>query len=565
MSQITWMAKRLQELELLVSDSRSVIESAETPAPKLAPSPVSPESTSNSVEAQGPAPELPDLNVDANGRYIYYGSTSALEHPFSEVDADHTSEYEKSEARTNLVTSALHSRRMEEISMGNAALRVDIPRELVDQLLNTHWTWIHPVFMFIYRPAFMRDMGSGGKYFSQLLLSVMCCHSTRFTKKELAAQLLMRVHLLLGEQIQDNISIPTVQALLQLSARQVGQGAVSQGWLYSGIAFRMAIDLGLFNKTDPTTCSAEDREIRKRLAWSCFCWDKAMSLYLGRMPALREPPMVDLTLLDDFAEHELWQPYYGADGDTLKNYPETPCYTVSCFISLCRLSVIINDIILGLYSGRKPENVGTLVRNMRHQLELWWVTLPAHLRIETSNLPAILPPPHIISLNIFYHTSIILLHRPFRSAPDCRTNCRQASQAVESIVVGYGNTFGFNRIPYLMSYCIYTAATIVMEDLKDGFSGDRERIEMFLEALECAKVSCPGIQQSIDIIRRNLSPTMPTSNPVMIPNYIQAHPVMDPSIPTFPFLPMEGMAAGDYGMLSSNQPYFATFTNSFQE
>jgi hypothetical protein len=47
---------------------------------------------------------------------------------------------------------------MEEISLGNAALRVDIPRELVNQLLNTHWTWIHPVFMFIYRPAFMRKL-----------------------------------------------------------------------------------------------------------------------------------------------------------------------------------------------------------------------------------------------------------------------------------------------------------------------------------------------------------------------------------------------------------------------
>jgi hypothetical protein len=95
-----------------------------------------------------------------------------LEHPFSEVDADHTSEYEKSEARTNLVTSALHSRRMEEISMGNAALRVDIPRELVDQLLNTHWTWIHPVFMFIYRPAFMRKLQKKPPYFPTDILTV---------------------------------------------------------------------------------------------------------------------------------------------------------------------------------------------------------------------------------------------------------------------------------------------------------------------------------------------------------------------------------------------------------
>lgn len=104
-----------------------------------------------------------------------------------------------------------------------------------------------------------------------------------------------------------------------------------------------------------------------------------------------------------------------------------------------------------------------------------------------------------------------------------------------------------------------------MEDLKDGYPGDRERIDMFLEALEAAKISCPGIQQSIDIIRRNISPNIPTTNQMMIQNYMQTHPVMDPSIPTFPYLAMDGMAAGDYGMLSSHQPYFATFTNSFQE
>jgi hypothetical protein len=117
-------------------------------------------------------------------------------------------------------------------------------------------------------------MGSGGKYFSKFLLSVMCCHSTRFTKKDLASQLLMRVRLLMGTEIQDNISIPTIQALLQFSARELGQGSVAQGWCYSGVAFRMASDLGLFNKNDPATYTAEDREIRKRLAWSCFCWDK---------------------------------------------------------------------------------------------------------------------------------------------------------------------------------------------------------------------------------------------------------------------------------------------------
>jgi hypothetical protein len=40
-------------------------------------------------------------------------------------------------------------------------------------------------------------------------------------------------------------SIPTVQALLLLSAQECGQGNLSQAWLYSGMAFRLLVDLGI--------------------------------------------------------------------------------------------------------------------------------------------------------------------------------------------------------------------------------------------------------------------------------------------------------------------------------
>jgi hypothetical protein len=56
------------------------------------------------------------------------------------------------------------------------------------------------------------------------------------------------------------------------------------------MAFRIAIDLGIHLPSDKLrgyvrTLNAEDIEIRKRLFWSCYTWDKAISLYLGRMPA----------------------------------------------------------------------------------------------------------------------------------------------------------------------------------------------------------------------------------------------------------------------------------------
>lgn len=78
-------------------------------------------------------------------------------------------------------------------------------------------------------------------------------------------------------------------------------------WLYSGIAFRMAIDLGIHLHSDKLrlyvkSLSPEDIEIRKRLFWSCYTWDKAISLYCGRMPAFT-PPME--TTIPQFSEYSI--------------------------------------------------------------------------------------------------------------------------------------------------------------------------------------------------------------------------------------------------------------------
>lgn len=56
----------------------------------------------------------------------------------------------------------------------------------------------------------------------------------------------------------------------------------------------MAIDLGIHLPSDKLseyvkTLTPEDIEIRKRLYWSCYTWDKAISLYCGRMPAFTPP------------------------------------------------------------------------------------------------------------------------------------------------------------------------------------------------------------------------------------------------------------------------------------
>lgn len=103
------------------------------------------------------------------------------------------------------------------------------------------------------------------------------------------------------EELSNGIcTIPTVQTLLLLSAQECGFGNAAQAWTYSGLAFRLLDHLGICVDGDrylgSVPLSEEDVEIRHRLFWSCYNWDKMMSLYLGRSPSMQRsavsPPHV---------------------------------------------------------------------------------------------------------------------------------------------------------------------------------------------------------------------------------------------------------------------------------
>lgn len=59
-------------------------------------------------------------------------------------------------------------------------------------------------------------------------------------------------------------------------------------WKHTGIAFRMAQDLGFqrdpkhWISHDTSLATEEDLEIRRRIFWGCYTSDKLISLILGR-------------------------------------------------------------------------------------------------------------------------------------------------------------------------------------------------------------------------------------------------------------------------------------------
>jgi len=142
-----------------------------------------------------------------------------------------------------------------------------------------------------------------GPYYSDTLLNAILSHSVRWCKTEpkigplLEAfdggqQFFQRALQGLYDSLKMGyVNIPTIQALLLLSAQECGRGNRSQAWLYSGMAFRLLDDLGITIDSSKYSGSVqfsdEDIEIRNRLFWSCYFWDKLVSLYFGRSPAMQ--------------------------------------------------------------------------------------------------------------------------------------------------------------------------------------------------------------------------------------------------------------------------------------
>lgn len=72
----------------------------------------------------------------------------------------------------------------------------------------------------------------------------------------------------------------------------------------------------------------------------------------------------------------------------------------------------------------------------------------------------------------------------------------------------YGQTFNFEKQSYLISYCVYTAATIEVQQVHDrdpaASARATDRLCTILKMLETEAKQTPGIRRSVDIIKSRL-------------------------------------------------------------
>ncbi|RAH53130.1 CHA4 activatory protein [Aspergillus piperis CBS 112811] len=469
----------------------------------------------------------------------YFGATSRFR-GLSDHKEVHDGQTQKKESEVRatelyhrrwLSSNARFQASWERTAYENIPRYTDVDPTICINLLEVYWAWQAPLHNCVYRRCFFRDMALGGPYFSTFLLNVILAHACRhlpendlrFASFERGEFFLREaLHLLVREMRQSKPRIPTIQGLLILGGRQCAVGNSSEGWLYTGMAIRMLTDLGLHIKrsyADLTkSMEPDDLEVRKRLLLSCYAWDKSISLCLGRSPSLTDMPFSPSTLFDLSDDDDLWQPPHLLE--TGKIYPATKCHSTLTFINFCKLAKIINETYNVIYNGPVGNVEMSVISDLENKLMAFRQELPAALQIEDPTSLQSCVPPHILCLNILCHTVLILLYRPFFVwlwHPNLQNNplalraqvvCTEQAMRVNELFRAYGRLFNFEFQSYLISYCVYTAATI---DVRLAQHNNKrlahmaiDRLAVTLHMLETEVKQTPGMRRSIEIIHSHI-------------------------------------------------------------
>ncbi|RSL38251.1 hypothetical protein CEP53_015034 [Fusarium sp. AF-6] len=233
------------------------------------------------------------MNFDQDGEARYFGTTSgrlafrASDDLRNPPDAQDISPREQSSPLMNLYDTTLGD-------------QIIVNEELETHLLDLYFIWDNPWFPFVDEALFRDSKRSKGRYYSPLLLHCILACGSRYSDRTEARSdpedantagrpFLDTIETLLHDELK-RPNITTIQSLSVLSIVYFGSGQDAAGWLYSGMANRLVVDMGLHLDPDSLASSVrmtvEEAELRRQLYWALYCVDKTSAGYTGRVCAI---------------------------------------------------------------------------------------------------------------------------------------------------------------------------------------------------------------------------------------------------------------------------------------
>ncbi|EDU43337.1 Fungal-trans multi-domain protein [Pyrenophora tritici-repentis] len=429
-----------------------------------------------------------------SGRLRYFGPTTNC-HVHSESLSPFGSTQEQDEQR----------RRCDKIIRS-------LPLETYDYLMELFWQCYNPVIHVLHQEAFNEDRENGKtQFYSGFLHVCVLAMGFRFADKDrpdvkrislpgMESTLHREAKYMLDHELERPGGIPSVVALLLLGDLECGVGRDNLGWLYGGMAVRLAFDIGLHLDTRLSGLPEREIEIRQMTLWACVIYDKYWALFLGRPTSMKSSDLEIYHLTKQFERLGTCRPA------GLEKSTETMIY--EALLDLMELAGKITENMDPHRSQNAASDSITAVdRNqymrmaaLDREFSRWYGSLPEQLRWTPQNIAT--APFSFFLLHQQYHASLILLHRPFAlyedqadsdSGPDdhfsalSRTVCTKHAIRVARIYWQHRQRFNTKQIFVTGIQHAGTAATALVAALafiKDPTS--RANNMQYLECLSAA-------------------------------------------------------------------------------
>ncbi|KAK9418771.1 putative Zn(2)-C6 fungal-type domain-containing protein [Seiridium unicorne] len=210
---------------------------------------------------------------------------------------------------------------------------------------------------------------------------------------------------------QDKIAKAQGALMLTYHADHAGE-LISTYWLDTAIHFAREADAD--RPCDPNADISPIGRVRKRLWWCCVLRDSIMSLGLRRRLSItpsRRGNMSDYALTEDYFKHEIWNSQVCT--------PDEKQVLIRLFMTLCKLSIILTDVLELLYPTEDDNPVSTRpsaedrgsAKALMVKLDLWCEAVRGKLQVRVSSYEGRQDSIKLLSnaLYIYYHSARIAL------------------------------------------------------------------------------------------------------------------------------------------------------------
>jgi hypothetical protein len=198
------------------------------------------------------------------------------------------------------------------------------PKRLSDHLLESYYASVHTVIPLLHWPTFKREYedvyhaGSltrtspvwGSLYFSVLAVGVLFSTDPNIQRPRQGKEYIEMSKMLL-DLWNDEFVLDHAKSALLTSIFLVELNLKSAAWTWLATAVRISQDIGLHSESGPWPTI--EGEMRRRVWWSIYAWDRLISLELGR-PLLIEDADCDVSLPAAIDDH-----YIRPDGMSVPN------------------------------------------------------------------------------------------------------------------------------------------------------------------------------------------------------------------------------------------------------